>query len=82
MRTLVRVWTVGEAVAVVERTGYRHTANVGIQVGGAALMTFFSCAGWEESVLGDLHGQERGAMEFYTEKKVAVEAWPESWARR
>jgi glucokinase len=35
-----------------------------------APIAFFPFSGWKESFFGDLHAQERDAIEFYTEKKV------------
>jgi len=55
---------------------YRVAAgNIGINVGVAAPMAFFPFSGWKESFFGDLHGQGRHAVEFYTETKVVVERW-------
>ncbi|MDQ7842603.1 MAG: CoA-acylating methylmalonate-semialdehyde dehydrogenase [Armatimonadota bacterium] len=53
-----------------------QVGNIGINVGVAAPMAFFPFAGWNQSFFGDLHGQGRDAVEFYTEKKVVVERWP------
>jgi len=53
-----------------------QVGNLGINVGVAAPMAFFPFCGWKESFFGDLHGQGRDAVEFYTEKKVVVERWP------
>jgi malonate-semialdehyde dehydrogenase (acetylating)/methylmalonate-semialdehyde dehydrogenase len=53
-----------------------QAGNIGINVGVAAPMAFFPFSGWKESFFGDLHGQGRDAIEFYTEKKVVVERWP------
>lgn len=58
---------------------FRHetqAGNVGINVGVAAPMAFFPFSGWKDSFFGDLHGQGRDAIEFYTDKKVVVERWP------
>lgn len=52
-----------------------HVGNIGINVGVAAPMAFFPFCGWKDSFFGDLHGQGRDAVEFYTEKKVVVERW-------
>lgn len=41
-----------------------------------APMAFFPFSGWKESFFGDLHGQGRHAVEFYTETKVVIESWP------
>ena len=35
-----------------------------------------------ESFLGDLHGQGRHAIEFFTQTKVVVERWPREWTRQ
>lgn len=49
--------------------------NIGINVGVAAPMAFFPFSGWKSSFFGDLHGQGRDAVQFYTEEKVVVERW-------
>jgi malonate-semialdehyde dehydrogenase (acetylating) / methylmalonate-semialdehyde dehydrogenase len=59
-----------------------ETGNVGINVGIAAPMAFFPFSGWKESFFGDLHGQGRDAVEFFTQEKVVVERWPKEWSRR
>jgi malonate-semialdehyde dehydrogenase (acetylating)/methylmalonate-semialdehyde dehydrogenase len=64
---------------------FRHEAevgNVGINIGVAAPMAFFPFSGARESFFGDLHGQSRHAIEFFTQTKVVVERWPKSWTRR
>ncbi|MDA2937809.1 CoA-acylating methylmalonate-semialdehyde dehydrogenase [Acidobacteria bacterium AH-259-A15] len=55
-----------------------QVGNLGINVGVAAPMAFFPFSGFRESFFGDLHPQGRDAIEFYTEKKVVVERWPDS----
>src|SRR5579862_8808053 len=58
---------------------FRYAAragNVGINVGVAAPMAFFPFCGWNDSFFGDLHGQGRDAVAFYTDSKVVVERWP------
>lgn len=55
-----------------------QVGNLGINVGVAAPMAFFPFSGWKDSFFGDLHGQGRDAVEFYTEKKVVVERWPKA----
>jgi len=49
--------------------------NVGVNVGTAAPMAFFPFSGMKDSFFGDLHGQGRDAVEFFTEKKVVIERW-------
>jgi malonate-semialdehyde dehydrogenase (acetylating)/methylmalonate-semialdehyde dehydrogenase len=59
-----------------------EVGNVGINVGVAAPMAFFPFSGARESFFGDLHGQGRHAVEFFTQTKVVVERWPKEWTRR
>ena len=64
---------------------FRHEAevgNIGINIAVAAPMAFFPFSGARESFFGDLHGQGRDAVEFFTQEKVVVERWPASWTRR
>jgi malonate-semialdehyde dehydrogenase (acetylating)/methylmalonate-semialdehyde dehydrogenase len=56
--------------------------NIGINIGVAAPMAFFPFSGWKESFYGDLHGQGRHAVEFFTQTKVVVERWPKDWSRQ
>jgi malonate-semialdehyde dehydrogenase (acetylating)/methylmalonate-semialdehyde dehydrogenase len=59
-----------------------EVGNVGINVGVAAPMAYFPFSGWKESFFGDLHAQGRHAVEFYTQTKVVVERWPDTWSRK
>jgi malonate-semialdehyde dehydrogenase (acetylating)/methylmalonate-semialdehyde dehydrogenase len=64
---------------------FRHEAevgNIGINIAVAAPMAFFPFSGARESFFGDLHGQGRDAIEFFTQEKVVVERWPQQWTRR
>ena len=57
--------------------------NIGINIGVAAPMAFFTFSGYKESFFGTLHGQSHHAMEFfYTQTKVVVERWLKDWARQ
>lgn len=56
--------------------------NIGINIGVAAPMAFFPFSGWKASFFGDLHGQGRHAVEFFTQTKVVVERWPKDWSRQ
>lgn len=59
-----------------------EVGNVGINVGVAAPMAFFPFSGARGSFFGDLHGQGRDAIEFFTQEKVIVERWPSDWSRK
>ena len=56
--------------------------NVGINIGVPAPMAFFPFSGWKESFFGDLHGQASHAVEFFTQTKVVVERWHNTWIRK
>ncbi len=64
---------------------FRHRANagnIGINIGVAAPMAQFPFSGWNDSFFGDLHGQGRHAIEFFTQTKVVIERWPKEWSRK
>ncbi len=61
---------------------YADAGNIGINIGVAAPMAYFPFSGWNESFFGDLHGQARHGIEFYTQTKVVVERWPQTWSRQ
>ncbi len=52
-----------------------RAGNIGINVGVAAPMASFPFCGMKDSFFGDLHGQGRDAVEFYTDKKVVISRW-------
>ncbi len=56
--------------------------NVGINIGVAAPMAFFPFSGWKNSFFGDLHGQGKHAIEFFTQTKIVIERWPKEWTRK
>src|ERR1700739_798875 len=56
--------------------------NIGINIGVAAPMAYFPFTGWKDSFFGDLHGQGRDAIEFYTDKKVVIERWGDQHSRK
>jgi malonate-semialdehyde dehydrogenase (acetylating)/methylmalonate-semialdehyde dehydrogenase len=59
-----------------------NAGNIGINIGVAAPMAQFPFSGWNDSFFGDLHGQGRHAIEFYTQTKVVIERWPREWTRK
>ena len=58
-----------------------EAGNIGINLGVAAPVASFPFSGWKDSFFGDLHGQGRDAVEFYTRKKVVIERWPQESAK-
>ena len=59
-----------------------NAGNIGINIGVAAPMAQFPFSGWNSSFFGDLHGQGRHAIEFFTQTKVVIERWPKEWTRK
>jgi len=45
-------------------------------------MAFFPFSGWRDSFFGDMHGQGKDAVEFFTQKKVIAERWFRDWSRK
>jgi len=69
--------------AAARRFRYEAPAgNIGINIGVAAPMAYFPFSGWKNSFFGDLHGQGRDMIEFYTDKKVVVERWAKEHSRK
>ncbi len=59
-----------------------NAGNIGINIGVAAPMAQFPFSGWKDSYFGDLHGQGKHAIEFFTQTKVIIERWPKTWSRK
>ncbi|MGD9555397.1 MAG: CoA-acylating methylmalonate-semialdehyde dehydrogenase [Mangrovibacterium sp.] len=59
-----------------------NAGNIGINIGVAAPMAQFPFSGWNDSFFGDLHGQSRHAIEFFTQTKIVIERWPREWSRK
>jgi len=80
----------GNAGSIFTRDGsearkFRYEAdagNIGVNIGIAAPMAFFPFSGWKDSFFGDLHGQGKHAIEFFTQTKVVIERWPKEWSRK
>jgi len=49
--------------------------NIGINVGIVAAMAYFPFAGYKDSFFGDLHGQGKDAINFFTDRKVVITRW-------
>ncbi len=49
--------------------------NIGINIGIVAPMAFFPFGGYNDSFFGDLHGQGRDAINFFTGRKILVTRW-------
>lgn len=56
--------------------------NIGINIGVAAPVAQFPFSGWKDSFFGDLHGQGKHAVEFFTQTKVVIERWLKEWTRK
>ncbi len=55
---------------------YRVRAgNIGINIGIAAPIASFPFGGMKDSFFGDLHGQGRDAIQFFTDRKVVISRW-------
>ena len=52
-----------------------EVGNIGINIGIVAPMAFFPFSGMKDSFFGDLHGQGRDAVDFFTNKKVVIVRW-------
>ena len=48
---------------------------IGVNIGVAAPMAFFTFTGWKDSFFGDLHAHGSDAIQFFTEKKVIISRW-------
>ncbi len=48
---------------------------VGVNIGVAAPMAFFTFTGWKDSFFGDLHAHGADAISFYTETKTSMSRW-------
>jgi malonate-semialdehyde dehydrogenase (acetylating) / methylmalonate-semialdehyde dehydrogenase len=87
---LVNSGKYGNAACIFTSSGsaarkFRHDAlagNIGVNIGVPAPMAFFPFSGWKESFFGDLHGQSKHAVEFYTQTKVVIERWHDEWTRK
>ena len=49
--------------------------NIGINIGIAAPIATFPFAGAKDSFFGDLHGQGREGIQFFTDRKVVITRW-------
>jgi malonate-semialdehyde dehydrogenase (acetylating)/methylmalonate-semialdehyde dehydrogenase len=65
--------TSGKAV---RRFKYAVQAGMlGINIGVAAPMAFFTFTGWKDSFFGDVHAHGSDSVLFFTEKKVVISRW-------
>ncbi len=54
---------------------YVEAGNIGVNVAVAAAMAYFPFGGYKDSFYGDLHGQGKDGLMFYTERKVVINRW-------
>ncbi len=50
--------------------------NIAVNAGTAAPMAFFHFGGRKDSFFGDLHAQGEDMIQFYTDKSIYIERWP------
>jgi malonate-semialdehyde dehydrogenase (acetylating)/methylmalonate-semialdehyde dehydrogenase len=75
----------GNAASLFTDSGHKATrfkheveaGNLGVNVGTAAPMAFFSFGGRKNSFFGDLHAQGEDMINFYTDKTSYIERWPD-----
>lgn len=63
-----------------EARTFRHDAqagNLGVNVGTVGPMAFFHFGGRKDSFFGDLHAQGEDMIQFYTDKTIYIERWPD-----
>lgn len=73
----------GNAVTIYTESGsaarkFRNevkVGNVGINVGTVAPMSYYPFSGMKDSFFGDLHGQSKDAINFFTDRQVVIERW-------
>ena len=49
--------------------------NIGVNIGVAAPIACFPFCGMKDSFFGDIHGQSKDAINFFTHKKVLITRW-------
>jgi len=54
---------------------YVDAGNIGVNVAVAAAMAYFPFGGYKDSFYGDLHGQGKDGLMFFTERKVVINRW-------
>ena len=54
-----------------------EAGNLGVNLGTAAPMAYFSFGGRKDSFFGDLHAQGQDMVNFYTDKMSYIERWPD-----
>ena len=74
----------GNAASLFTNSGHKanrfkhevEAGNLGVNLGTAAPMAFFSFGGRKDSFFGDLHAQADDLVNFYTDKTSYIERWP------
>ncbi len=54
---------------------YVDAGNIGVNIAVAAAMAYFPFGGYKDSFYGDLHGQGKDGLLFFTDRKVVINRW-------
>lgn len=73
----------GNAITIYTESGYSarklrnevEVGNVGVNIGTVAPMAYYPFSGMKDSFFGDLHGQSKDVINFFTERQVVIERW-------
>jgi len=81
--TIINASRYGNATSIFTTSGkavrqFKYSVQagmIGVNIGVAAPMAFFTFTGWKDSFFGDLHAHGSDAIQFFTEKKVIISRW-------
>ncbi len=73
----------GNAASIYTRSGaaarrfkyHVRAGNIGVNIGVPAPMAYFPFGGQQDSFFGDLHGQGRDGVLFFTDRRVVISRW-------
>jgi malonate-semialdehyde dehydrogenase (acetylating)/methylmalonate-semialdehyde dehydrogenase len=81
--TIVNASRYGNATSIFTSSGpavrqfkyHVQAGMLGVNIGVAAPMAFFTFTGWKDSFFGDVHAHGPDSVLFFTEKKVIISRW-------